>query len=312
MIPDYIFKRINAEIIKDLRTIFYSAFKKKIKYKNLINKFNTNYCKISYIGFITYSSKKIPCSYYGVYPALAKINGNEYLICQSGDTMTHIDHVGKGLFYESAELTYDLCKKNNIIGVFGFPSKTSYPGFKKKLNWTFKDNIHKYSFKVPILPLAFLRTRNVFFNFIYTIWLRFILLFYNKGIYFNSSIENFGQDGILRSDQFWKYKMNSNFNLLLNISNTNVVLKLNGKLGIGDIDINKQDDILPILRSLKIFAFLTFNSEVNFFVSPDTIIDLKLSKLKNHKNALPIGYRDFSNIVSLKNLKFTYFDFDTF
>jgi hypothetical protein len=196
--------------------------------------------------------------------------------------------------------------------VFGFPSKTSFPGFKKKLNWEFKENIHKYSFKVPILPFAFLRTKHTTFNFIYTIWLKFILIFYKKGFYFNSSIVNFGQDGISRSDSFWQYKMNNTNNLLLKIYNTNIVLKLNGKIGIGDIDININDNLRPILRSLKIFAFLTFNSEVNFFVSPGTLIDLKLSKLKIHKIGLPIGYRNFNNNVTLKNLKFTYFDFDTF
>lgn len=309
---NYTFKQITKVSISDLIPVYRNAFGIKISYQQLFEKLNTFYSPINFIGYIGYYNKTIPCSYYGVYPAFAFINETKILISQSGDTMTHGEHIGKGLFISSAELTYELCKNIQICGVFGFPSKSSFPGFKKKLNWEFNENINNYTFNIPTIPLAYFSLKNKYLNFIYNRWLNFILSFLKKGETFEGSIRNNFQDGIVRDQQFWNYKMQKKENKLFKLDNKNIVLKFNNRICVGDIDINTNTELGPILFKLKLLAFLTFNSKINFYVSPNTLLDIKLSKSKKSQIGLPIGYRNFDNKHSLINLKFTYFDFDTF
>lgn len=309
---NYSFKQISDESIEDLIPIFRNAFGYYISTKQLFEKLNTFYTPIKNIGFIGYFNDNFPCSYYGVYPVYAFINEKKTLIAQSGDTMTHGEHIGRGLFISSAELTYQLCEKNEVGGVFGFPSKSSYPGFKKKLNWKFNENINNYTFNIPTFPIAYFFLRNRYLKNIYNCWLNFLFYFIDKGEKFDGSIRNNFQDGIVRDHQFWDYKMQKNENKLFKINNTNLVVKFNGRIGIGDIDINNKSDLRSIIFKLKILAILSFNPQIIFFVSPNTILDYKLSKITNPHIGLPIGYKDFNNNFSLINMKYTYFDFDTF
>jgi hypothetical protein len=129
---------------------------------------------------------------------------------------------------------------------------------------------------------------------------------------FEGSIRNNSQDGIVRDQLFWDYKMLKNENKLFKINKINLVAKFNGRLGIGDIDIKNNSDINTIILKLKILAFLTFNPQIIFFVSPNTLLDIKLSKITKPQIGLPIGYRNFDNRFNLINMKYTYFDFDTF
>ena len=163
----YTFNRISKETVKDLIPVFTNAFGRKITLKLLYNKINTFYTPVNFLGFIGYFNNVIPCSYYGVYPMYAYINEEKTLISQSGDTMTHGDHVGNGLFIKAAELSYQLCMNENVVGVFGFPSNSSFSGFKNKLNWTFNQNINNYTFKIPTLPISYLSSKNKILNIIY-------------------------------------------------------------------------------------------------------------------------------------------------
>jgi hypothetical protein len=309
---NYSFKQISDESIADLIPVYRNAFGYNISIQQLLEKLNTFYTPIKYIGFIGYYNDTFPCSYYGVYPVFAFINETKTLISQSGDTMTHGEHIGRGLFISSAELTYQLCEKHQVYGVFGFPSKTSYPGFKKKLNWKFNENINNYTFNIPTIPIAYFFFKNKYLKYIYNYWINFLFLFIKKGEKFEGSIRNNFQDGIARDNLFWDYKMQKIENRLFKIKNTNLVVKINGRIGVGDIDIKNNTNLRLIIFKLKFLAFLTFNPQIIFFVSPNTILDKKLSEITNPQLGLPIGYRNFENKFSLINMKYTYFDFDTF
>lgn len=308
----YSLERIDRNKVCDLIPIYEDAFKTTANIGNLVYKLDTFYSPVSYLGIITYYDTTTACSYYGVYPVFAIINGTKYLISQSGDTMTHSDHVGKGLFYDSANLTYELCKQFNVQGVFGFPSKPSYPGFKKKLNWKFNEKIKKYSFFIPVIPFAYLASKNSFFRKIYNIWIKVLLSFFKAGSCFPGSIVSNRNDGIYRDENYWKYKMRCNDIFIINICNSNVVIKFNGSLSIGDIELDDNTDLKKIIRRLKILAFFSFNTRIVTYLSPNTLIDRKFSEINTHEDGLPIGFLNFSNDVDLAELKFSYFDFDTF
>jgi hypothetical protein len=310
---DYTAVRISQNKLTDFISIYEDAFKSKLSLSFIKNKFNTTSLSgLNYLGFIAYSLENEPAAYYGVYPLYASIGGKPVLISQGGDTMTKRDHIGKGLFINLANYTYELCKENNVNGVFGFPLKSAYPTLKKKLNWTFIEHIKRYKFLIFTIPFSIVAEKISFLKFFYLFWVRFILLFYKNGNYFEGSVVSNCQDGILRNKSLWEYKTHSNQIFTIKVAKTNVIIKFNGKLSIGDIDVNTNTNMEFMIKKLKILAFLTFNSHLVFYVSPDTILDQNLKLISSPTNALPIGYLNFNDQFDLSKLKFTYFDFDTF
>ena len=305
--------RINNDNIIDFTDIYQEAFGRKISINSQRKKFKTSsFAGIENIGYLIYHESGEPVAFYGVYPIYVYINKQRVLAAQSGDTMTKSAHIGLGLFISAAELTYNLSKENHIIGVFGFPSPTSFPTFKRKLNWKFVDALRKYKFFVPTIPISILARKINFINCIYLWWVRIVLSFYKKSDIFESSVIANGQDGICRDEEFWKYKMNSKSNFAIQIGETSVVFKADGSLSIGDISVDKESVIKPILRRIQWLAFLTFNIHVVFYVSPGTVLDEKLNSLKKSTKGLPIGFLNLGDEIDFSTLKFTCFDFDTF
>jgi hypothetical protein len=306
-------ERISKENFNDFIIIHREAFKSNIKPDFTKNKFNTlQVSGIENIGYIIYHSDGEPVSYYGVYPMFAFLGKKRVLIAQSGDTMTIPTHTGLGLFISSAQLTHNLCKEYNIKGVFGFPSPSSYRTFKKKLNWKFNENLNKYIFKVPTIPIGYLTQKIKFLRNPYIWWIRIILKFYNKSDFFEGSVTANGQDGIHRDKHFWNYKMSCKDIFAVKIRGADVVLKANGTLSIGDVNITKETEFRPILNRLKLLSFLTFNAHLIFCMSPGTLLDEKLSMIKKGIIILPIGFLNLNEEYDLSTLRFTFFDLDTF
>ena len=73
--------------------------------------------------------------HYAVIPVPLCVKGKVYRAAFSMTTMTHPDYRGKGIFTSLASDVYDLCSKDGISLVFGFPNKNSYHGFVNKLGW---------------------------------------------------------------------------------------------------------------------------------------------------------------------------------
>ena len=112
------------------------------------------------------------------------LNKKKALIAQSGDTMTIPSHTGLGLFIASAQLTHDLCREYKINGVFGFPSPPSYRTFKKKLNWKFNENLIKYTFKVPAVPVAYIAQKiRVSTDPVYVVGQNYSLILQKSGLF---------------------------------------------------------------------------------------------------------------------------------
>jgi hypothetical protein len=311
--PGYRAERISSNNFSDFIEIHRKAFNSKIGFDFAKNKFDTlNLSGIENIGFIIYYTDNLPVAFYGVYPVLARINDKNILVAQSGDTMTIPEHTGLGLFIYSATITNKLCKQNGIKGIFGFPSAPSFRTFKKKLNWSFNEKINKYLFKIPVLPIGLCSLKIKPIRSLYLYWVKLVLKFYRKSEPFEGSITSNGQNGILRNKDFWYYKLAQKDVFLIKIKNTEVVIKTNGVLSIGDINITRSTDMLPILRRLKLLAFLTLNIHLIFCTSPGTVLDEKLSRIKDGIKILPVGFLNLEEGFDLSSLKFSYLDFDTF
>jgi hypothetical protein len=305
--------RISRDNYKDFVIIHREAFKSNVGSDFPQKKFDTlQIAGVENIGYVIYHYDNQPVAYYGVYPVCASIGNKKVITGQSGDTMTIPAHTGLGLFIAAAELTHQLCRQNGIKGVFGFPSPSSFRTFRKKLDWKFPGNIIKYTFKIPAIPAAFFAEKIKFLKVPYSWWVRMVLLFYRKSDFFEGSVTANGQDGIYRDQAFWNYKMRGSDNFAVKLGGTDVIIKTNGTLSIGDVNIRNETDLRPILRSLKILAFLTFNIHIVFCTSQGTLLDEKLGKFKKGMPVLPFGFLNLSEEDDLSSLKFTYFDFDTF
>lgn len=311
--PEYRFERISRENIRDFINLHRDIFKRKFTKGFLKAKFNTAvFSGVEYIGYLVYHVNGEPVSYFGVYPMNASLAGKKILVAQAADTMTKPDHRALGLFISSAEKTNELCSQYFIKGIFGFPSPSAYRTYVKKLGWKFADDLKKYSFPVPIIPLSYIPEKISFLKPLYLAWVRLVLGFYPKSGFFEGSVTANGQDGVLREKSFWDYKMSSPDKFAIRLGGADIIIKTNGNLSIGDINIRPETNIAPVLKNLKILSFLTFNPHLVFIVSPGTVLDEKLGRIKAGTRGLPVGFKNLSEDCDLSTIKFTWFDFDTF
>ena len=308
----YHFKKIEPELYNDLIPVFKSAFNTEIDSQAISNKQNTDFSGQKDVGFIAYSEKNDPAGYYAVFPLKVKINSKIILASQSGDTMVHKSHQRKGLFTILAEHTYNLCEQIGINGVFGFPSSSSYPGFINKLKWIHKENILKYQFLIYTLPLSELSNRYNLFLPIYKYWFNLLKSLFKAGDYFEGSVTSEGQNGVFRDEDYWKYKMKNKNISVIKISNSDIIIKLEGKLGIGDVNYLNFKQLKNLIFKLKLFCFFAGINRLVFYVSPKTKLDFDLSKLITPQTGLPISFREFKENLDFESLKFVYFDMDTF
>lgn len=75
--------------------------------------------------------------FYGMIPEVYAIDGEDWRVHQSMDTMTHPDFQRRGLFTRLAGECYAAiqAKAGYLLGV-GFPGETSHRGFTEKLQWS--------------------------------------------------------------------------------------------------------------------------------------------------------------------------------
>ena len=140
----YRFERISQHNFNSFIEVIQTSFGTPADAISIRNKFNTDWCDISFIGFLAFEeATSEPAAFYGVYPALAQYQGEKILIAQSGDTATTPKNRRKGLFKQLHDKTIDLCVSKGIKLIFGFPNQNSYPGFMK-FGWSHEQNAQTY------------------------------------------------------------------------------------------------------------------------------------------------------------------------
>jgi hypothetical protein len=82
-------------------------------------------------GYYAKSSTNEIAAYYGVIPQMISYFGEDKLIYQSCDTMTHSKHRRKGLFQLLAKHCYSELEQENQLFIIGFGGTESTPGFLK-------------------------------------------------------------------------------------------------------------------------------------------------------------------------------------
>ena len=309
---EYKFIRIDASRYPDLENLHRSAFKENPLADYYKKKMDTSYLNVMHLGFLAYTQDNKPAAFYGVYACLMEYKGKLHLAAQSGDTMTHPDHGGKGLFTTLAKMTYELAKNEGIEFIFGFPNKNSYPGFIKKLSWQFTENMRDYQFRVKTIPLAAMAKKLGFLLPFYRVYVKFILGFYKTEKQFQpSSVINFNYGGVYRSKEFFNYKSFYK-NYLIQVKGKTSWIKIDGGLLIGDIEPSVQNNTAEVLRSFKKLAFILGCTKIFFSVGKDTYWDLLLEDKLPCTEDTYIGYLDLTSGLPLENFKYMMADYDTF
>jgi len=304
----YTFKRVSREQLGALNEIAQDAFGHTSDLKELEQKFETKEFGAEYIGYIAYDQQDMPAAYYGVFPLQVQIDGFAYLAAQSGNTMTHRNHQGNGLFTRLALESYQLARDEKIQLIFGFPNSNSYPGFVKKLNWEHPEDLQKYSIKVATFPVAALAYKSTLINKIYRFLMR---KNFRKRTFFESSVLASGQNGVLRDEKFWNYKSSSG-NFTFEAAGGKVWAKINGAFYIGDIEYNPAADYNLVFKKIEKQAFKWGCHKVVLQCSDNTWLSSVIPSRYKSSNGLPFGYLRMNQELPVGSLRFTMADFDTF
>lgn len=312
LMPDYRFERLNPERMNDLYELYRNSFDDHVTLNTLQKKYDTSCFGLAYTGFIAYDSAGTPAAYYGVFPCLLEYNGTTVLAAQSGDTMTHKQHRGKGLFIQLAKKTYEFAKDNGVKIVFGFPNKNSIHGFFNKLAWIHQDDLNVYEFRIFTLPLSRTANKLHFLKPLYDFYSGSILNRYHSAKkYFKGSVLDGDTGGIQRDENFFNYKRYFK-HYILQFCGKCLWIKLDGILWIGDIERCTGDELRCMLRKLRRIAFWLGADKIVFHVSPGTYLDKMLAGNYTPHDKAPAGYVDFGSGIDPQRIKYTSADFDTF
>lgn len=310
---DYQFKRLDKTNIKDLLFLYKHAFNASEDLDFIQKKYNTSFVGITNVGFIAYHIlTNEPAAFYGVFPIQVEINETQLTAAQSGDTMTHPNHRGKGLFITLAKMTYDLAKELGVEFVFGFPNDNSYPGFVNKLNWQHYSNVNHYKIAASSIPIDKLAKR-------YSLFQPILNLFIPKPLsiaaafQFPNSLkhQNNSYGTVCHHQQFYNYKTYYP-NFVIELEGVKCWLKVDGRLWVGDIEFCNEDKFMTVVNALVNYAKRKFCSSVQFSVFENSSYDTWLKKKFKAHSSIAAGCLNLS--MNYKPEKFAYqaVDFDTF
>ena len=94
-LQEYNYLKLDETKIKDLIFLYQLCFGFKPSEDELVSKHLNCNGEHKFIGFIAYTKENTPAAYYGVFPQIVKYENKDYLLAQSGDTMTHPEHQKK-------------------------------------------------------------------------------------------------------------------------------------------------------------------------------------------------------------------------
>ena len=307
---EYRIERLNKERIKDLEKLHEAVYTKPPA-KNYYNKkYDTSYTGIEYVGFVAYVLDE-PIAYYGVIPCFIEWKNEKYPAAQSADTMTHPGHRLKGMFMELSNKTFELCRTLNINLVFGFPNQNSYHG-AIKLGWKMTESMEFYQIKIESLPLKSISNKVKFLQIPYKLWTKQVFSKYQKELNgIENSVISEGYAGVMRTEEFKKYKSFSNI-IVIEIDSVLLWIKVSDVLVIGDISGINENNFSLVIEELKSIAKKLGLKQMHFHCSPGIKLNRLFATICEPVPSFPVLFQDFGSPVPLEKIKFTFADIDIF
>jgi hypothetical protein len=308
MSANYITKKLTKKDIYNLLPLYKSAFGFNADSKSVTTKFFHKYQTINASFF---SSNDITASFYGMITMKAIYNNNTIIIGQSCDSMTHKNHVGKGLFISLAKEVYEYLIKEGVHYVFGFPNKTIYNLRIKKLHWQHSENINVYKIKVKTLPIAKVVKKIPFLKKFYNGYINLAINKHkSKSAFFDNSVIKNNIAGILHDTDYFNYKRTPD-KFILKLNGINLWLKIDGFLWVGDFENTSEENFKLILASLKKIAFFLGCNSIVFHFQEGTLNNEILNKFLDIDSQMPLGFVNLTDKYKNVKFKFSGSDFDS-
>lgn len=308
---EYRFVKLDESKIKDILFLYKLCFGFVPTESEILSKHQNCNGEHKFIGFFAYTNEEMPAAFYGVFPQIIRNKNIDFLVAQSGDTMTHPDHQKKGLFVALAKHTFEYCKTIGISAIFGFPNQNSYPGFINKLNFQEGKQLKGLTFYENRLGYSrLLLKQKEFYNKIIVRWLRIIS---KPGNHFENSNAS-GNSAYVKHDLVYFKSKNKPNNLIININGVDVFLKINGNtLSIGDINSTDAQKIRSIVARLKRWCLLFGLRFLNFDATDGSALVETMKELRPltfDSNRSIILYLETS--VTFDSIEFLGCDIDVF
>jgi hypothetical protein len=308
----YVIQRLTKDNIGDMARLYTAVYGKTCPKGFFEKKYDSKYTGVEYIGYLAYSeADNTPIAFYGVIPCFMEYDGTLILAAQSTDTMTHPEFRFKGMFVELSNLTFALCRENNIKFIFGFPNQNSLPGAINKLGWKMTETMDCFIVNFKSFPIEAICRKVSFLAGIYKQYKKRVLRKYIQPLdgIVNSVLED-GYGGVSRGSHYLSSKKYSD-TTVIKIKDNFYWLKITDKLIIGDMLIS-NGSIDEVIRQLTNLANKLGIREMQCHFSTQT----RLHDLFRQR-FVPIPsfhalFQDFGSSVSMEKFKFTFADIDIF
>lgn len=312
---DYSFKQISRENLKDILSIFFESFGKKVDEHYLLKKSTTAPIGKDFICFAAYHNKSNKvAAFLALYPCLIHHKGQFIWAAQEGDGMVSAEHQGKGLFIQLIKLTMEYAEKEGVKIIFGFPNHKSYPAFIKKLNWLHYEDLHSYLVRIRCLPWIRLKQWFGLSDVLFERYTALIMRFFRNGnIPFENSIDSEEHACVYRQKEYFEYKTFEK-NYVKKICGKSLWLKPDiNYLKIGDMERCTEKKFKKIIRKLKWMGFFLGTHHIRYTCSPGVYFESFFADAgRKLETSYPIILLDINSGIDLKKLKFTMCDNDTF
>lgn len=309
---DYVFERLSNKNLNDLLYLYKHAFNETESIDFLKKKYNTSFTGIEFVGFIAYHAiNKQPAAYYGVFPSRLTYQGKDLIAAQSGDTMTHPDHRGKGLFISLAKKTYELANELGVEFIYGFPNDNSYPGFVKKLDWKHYSNVNHYKITASSIPFDKLAKKFKRFKPIHQLILPKEEV--ETADQFSNSItlQNSAFGGVKHDANFYSYKCYYP-SFIIDVEGVKCWIKIDGRLWLGDMEFCDESTFNTVVDGLISYAKKKFCASVQFSFFENSLYDQYISKRFAKHSSIAVGCLNLSGKFDPEKFGYQAGDFDTF
>jgi len=305
--------KLSDHSYKDIQYLYRVSFGSIHSMEAISLKYDTQKFGLKNIGMLAIDEKKAPAAYYGVFPVRLSYNNKDYVVAQSGDTMTAPNHRKQGLFTRLAKETYQLAEKEGIKMIFGFPNQNSYPGFKHKLNWEFHGCMKKFELNIKTFPLCELSSA-------YPVLSPWYDKYLNKKIAkYKISPEqldlhsfNNGNGYIKKDMDFFEYKTNKKNVFVVQKNGFQMLIKAKTHLYIGEVGKIERHQIKELIQSIKSLSYKLGCKKIIFSLSQNHWLYEFLKEYLTPKDSLPIGFCLFDSSFDPAQIQFCNADYDTF
>jgi len=313
----YTTKRIDDNSYQDIQTLYRLAFGSVHTITFIKSKYATDIFGLKNVGVLAKDEKDQPAAYYGVFPIVLEYNSDDYIVAQSGDTMTAPNHRKKGLFTKLAKEAYTLSNNLGIRMVFGFPNENSYPGFKNKLDWLFTGHMYNFTFSVMTIPICELASKYKFLTPYYEKFAKKRLDQHKVSIQdVNWEIFTHKGSGVIgeikKDDHFFKYKLDRKNTFLIKLNGFTLLIKVKPHLYIGAVNVIDKSETKVLISTVKELSQKLGCKKVIFTLSANHWLSHYLKEYIEPTKSLPIGFYMMDNYFKPEAIQFTGADYDTF